>query len=95
MLAADSAARALALIEQRAPDVIVADIGMPDEDGYAFIEQVRQLTPAKATPAIALTAYARKEDGQRALAAGYQLHVPKPFDPRTIVEAVHRAVASS
>jgi CheY-like chemotaxis protein len=96
VLAADSAARGLALIEKRPPDVIVADIGMPDEDGYAFIEKVRRLAPARATPAIALTAYDRNEDGERALEAGYQLHIPKPFDPRTtIVEAVYRAVRSA
>jgi PAS domain S-box-containing protein len=95
VLAADSAARGLTLIEKCPPDVIVADIGMPDEDGYAFIEKVRRLAPARATPAIALTAYARNEDGERALEAGYQMHVPKPFDPRTIVEAVYRAVRSA
>jgi PAS domain S-box-containing protein len=95
VVAAESAARGLALIAERVPDVIVADIGMPGEDGYAFIERVRRLDAARLTPAIALTAYARNEDRERALQAGYQLHVPKPFDPRTIVQAVHQIVRAS
>ncbi len=84
----------LAMIEMRPPRDR-GDVGMPEQDGYAFMKRVRGLAPARATPAIALTAYARNADGERALAAGYQLHVAKPLDPRTIVEAVHRAVRSA
>jgi CheY-like chemotaxis protein len=75
--------------------VIIADIGMPDQDGYAFIHKVRQIAPDRGglAPAIALTAYARKEDRERALAAGFQLHVSKPFNPRVVVEAVARLVS--
>jgi PAS domain S-box-containing protein len=94
VIAAESAARGLALIEQRVPHVIVADIGMAGEDGLAFIERVRRLEAARLTPAIALTAYALDEDRQRALKAGYQLYVPKPFDPRTVVQAVYQVVRS-
>jgi PAS domain S-box-containing protein len=95
VVAAESAAGGLALIAERVPDVIVADIGMPGEDGYAFIERVRRIDAAKSIPAIALTAFARNEDRERALNAGYQLHVAKPFDPRTIVHAVHGIVRTS
>jgi PAS domain S-box-containing protein len=95
--AAGSARDALALIDQRRPDVIVADIGMPDEDGYAFIRKVRarDARDAGGTPAIALTAYARLEDRRRAVAAGYQLHVAKPVDPRTVTEAIAALIGSS
>ncbi len=79
VLACESAAEALALMDQWQPDVLVSDIGMPEEDGYSFIARVRKLsTPQRAVPAVALTAHARAEDRMRALAAGYQMHVPKP-----------------
>ena len=80
--AAASAAEALEAIEQAAPDLLISDIGMPDEDGYELLRRVRQL-PADAggrVPAIALTAYARVEDRMHALRAGYQMHVPKPVE---------------
>jgi PAS domain S-box-containing protein len=95
VVAADSAAQALAQIEARRPDVIIADIGMPDDDGYTFIRKVRSVTADRGgdAPAIALTAYAREEDRQRALEAGYQLHIAKPFDPRAVVKAVAQLVA--
>jgi PAS domain S-box-containing protein len=95
--AIDSAAQALAHIEMRVPDVIIADIGMPDEDGYAFIRKVRQVEADRGgqAPAIALTAYARRDDRERALAAGYQLHLSKPFNPSAIVHAVARLVSAS
>ena len=95
--AAESARDALAFIDQQRPDVIVADIGMPDEDGYTFIRKVRGRDPGDAggTPAIALTAYARLEDCRRAVAAGYQLHVAKPVDPRTVTEAIAALTRSS
>ncbi len=89
----DSAATAtegLDLLEISRPDVIVSDIGIPDMDGYAFIRKVRSLAPSRGgrTPAIALTAYARKEDAQRALAAGYQVHVSKPVEPAQLAAFV-------
>ncbi len=72
------------------PEVIVADIGMPVEDGYAFIEKVRALAPAQGgnTPAIAVTGYAGPRDRERALASGYQMHLPKPVDPVELAHAV-------
>jgi CheY-like chemotaxis protein/two-component sensor histidine kinase len=65
------------------PDVIVSDIGMPGEDGYALISRLRALAPTEGgrTPAVALTAYARVEDRTRALLAGFHSHVPKPVEP--------------
>ncbi|MDB5299661.1 MAG: two-component hybrid sensor and regulator [Phycisphaerales bacterium] len=68
------------------PDVIISDIAMPDEDGYDLIRAVRALPPENggATPAIALTAYAREEDRLRALDAGFQAHLPKPIDPAAL-----------
>jgi PAS domain S-box-containing protein len=85
-----SAADALAEINRQKPDIIVSDIGMPDEDGYAFIRKVRALTPKAGgkIPAIALTAYARSEDRIRALVAGFQVHVPKPVDLTELAIAV-------
>jgi CheY-like chemotaxis protein len=90
--AAGSAAEALAAISGGAPDLLISDIGMPDEDGYDLIRRVREL-PAESggrVPAIALTAYARTEDRLQALRAGYQMHVPKPVEMAELV-----AVAAS
>jgi CheY-like chemotaxis protein len=72
--------------------VIVSDIGMPREDGYALIEQLRNFPPdgGGRIPAVALTGYANADDRDRALAAGYQVHVPKPMDPAEVIAAVAR-----
>ncbi|WP_218079451.1 hybrid sensor histidine kinase/response regulator [Anthocerotibacter panamensis] len=72
------------------PDVLVSDIGLPGEDGYDLIQKVRALDAqwGRRTPAAALTAYARTEDRMRALAAGYQLHLPKPVEPHELVLVV-------
>jgi CheY-like chemotaxis protein len=71
-------------------DVLLADIGMPGEDGYALIEKIRGAEAAQVSsiPAAALTAFARAEDRQRALQAGFQLHLAKPIDPLSLVAAV-------
>ncbi len=90
--AASSAAEALVAISGGALDLLISDIGMPDEDGYDLIRRVREL-PAdsgRKVPAIALTAYARTEDRLQALRAGYQMHVPKPVEMAELV-----AVAAS
>jgi PAS domain S-box-containing protein len=82
-IAVASAAEALEALQRWRPDVLVSDIGMPQEDGYVLIGKVRALVPEQGgrIPAIALTAYARAEDRTRALAAGFQTHVPKPVEP--------------
>jgi CheY-like chemotaxis protein len=68
------------------PHVLVSDLGLAGEDGYSLLRRVRALDPASGgrTPAIALTALARPEDRLRALAAGFQLHVAKPVEPREL-----------
>ena len=85
-----SATDALELLKTNEFDIIVSDIGMPAMDGYSFMQQVRTLPSSKggATPAIALTAFARVEDGQRAREAGYQLHVSKPVEPSALARQV-------
>jgi signal transduction histidine kinase/ActR/RegA family two-component response regulator len=85
-----SAGEALEKLKTWRPHILMSDIGMPGEDGYAFIRQVRALPPERGgrTPAAALTAYARDEDRTRALAAGYQLHIAKPFSPGDLIAAV-------
>ena len=82
VLAAESASEGLEKIEHWRPDVLVADIGMPVEDGYGLIKKVRALPKERGgqTPALALTAYARTEDRVRAISEGYQLHLAKPVD---------------
>jgi CheY-like chemotaxis protein/anti-sigma regulatory factor (Ser/Thr protein kinase) len=87
VIAVSSAAEAYTLITetppQERPDVMVTDIGMPDEDGYSLIRRLREWEEARGVhiPAVALTAYGRVEDRMRALKAGFQMHVAKPVDP--------------
>lgn len=82
VVAVSSASEGLETIEGWRPDVLVADIGMPIEDGYGLIRKVRALPKERGgqTPALALTAYARTEDRVRAISEGYQLHLAKPVD---------------
>ena len=75
-------------VQEDPPDVLVSDIGMPGEDGYALIRQVRQFMKGRPLPATALTAYARKEDRTRALMAGFQSHVAKPIEPDELLVVV-------
>jgi len=90
VLTAPSAAVALDVLKHQHVDVLLADIGMPGEDGYSLIRKVRAFdSPAIASiPAAALTAFARNEDRQQALEAGFQLHLAKPIDAQTLVSAV-------
>ncbi|HYB95410.1 MAG TPA: ATP-binding protein [Vicinamibacterales bacterium] len=83
---AASAAEAWTLLRQWSPHVILSDIGMPEQDGYQFIERIR--AEGNHTPAAALTAYARSTDRVRALSAGFQSHVPKPAEPSELVAIV-------
>jgi CheY-like chemotaxis protein len=81
---------ALAVIEEYSPQVIVSDIGMPAEDGYALIRSVRTL-PSESkrnVPAIALTAFTRNEDRTRALTEGFNVHIAKPVEPTALIQAV-------
>jgi CheY-like chemotaxis protein len=93
---AGSAAEALAKLQSEKFDVLVSDIGMPGEDGYSLIKQVRKLnSPAASIPALALTAYARSEDRQRAILSGYHLHVAKPVEPSELITMVSSLAARS
>jgi PAS domain S-box-containing protein len=87
---AASAEEALEALERERPQILVSDIAMPGEDGYAFIRKVRALPPERGgtIPAVAVTAHARAEDRTRALVAGFQLHVPKPVDAAELVTVV-------
>ena len=85
---AASVAEALDVLGRWRVDLLLSDLGMPGEDGYALIEKVRRQESAqgaKALPAVAITAYARKEDRESALAAGFDTHVAKPLDPEELL----------
>jgi signal transduction histidine kinase/ActR/RegA family two-component response regulator len=73
-----------------APDILISDIRMPKEDGYSLIQSLRNA--GMSTPAIALTALARREDADAAYAAGFQLHLPKPIDTTGLIDAVANLV---
>jgi len=90
VIAVGSVGEALAALEQLRPDVLVSDIGMPDEDGYTFIRKVRELGSEMGgrLRAIALTGYAREEDYRQAKAAGFQLHIAKPIKAAELVAVV-------
>jgi PAS domain S-box-containing protein len=86
---------ALAVLDREPIDILVSDVGMPHRDGYALVEALRELERARGRrpiPAIALTAYAGRDDRERLLAAGFQVHVAKPIDPDVLAETVARAL---
>jgi signal transduction histidine kinase/response regulator RpfG family c-di-GMP phosphodiesterase len=88
--AGGSAAEALQIFAEWRPDLLVSDIGMPEQDGYELIRQVRKLDAEhqEQIPAVALTAYAGAEDQRRALAAGFQTHLAKPVEPAALIERI-------
>jgi PAS domain S-box-containing protein len=95
---ASSAAEALDSISRERPDVLLADIGMPQEDGYTLIQKLRAIereNQQSPLPAIALTAYASPIDREQALMAGYDLHLTKPVDPLVLARAVARVSRKS
>src|SRR5262249_6386071 len=87
---ATSADEALEILKEWTPSILVSDIGMPGRDGIDLIRYIRSLDEAKGgkIPAVALTAFARVEDRMKALAAGYQMHVPKPVEPSELITIV-------
>lgn len=87
---ADSTAQGIMILKQWRPDILVSDIGMPQQDGYVLIREVRALPADQggATPAIALTAFARSEDRMKALRAGFQTHLAKPVEPIELVVTI-------
>jgi CheY-like chemotaxis protein len=77
------------MVREQSLQVMVSDIGMPGEDGYSLIRQVRGLNgPRRELPAIALTAYARAEDRVRSIVAGFQMHIAKPVEPAELITMV-------
>ncbi|MEH2387179.1 MAG: ATP-binding protein [Nostoc sp.] len=90
VIAVSSAFEALQTLAEVKLDVLVSDIGMPDMDGYMLIHQVRTWTAEQGgeIPAIALTAFARNDDQQEALKAGFQLHLSKPLNPEELIAAI-------
>ncbi len=92
-----SAWEALQVIFKSQPDVLVSDIGMPFMDGYELLRKLRVLPPETGgkVPAIALTAFAAEYDQQQAIAAGFQMHIPKPVEPDTLAAAVVQLVNNS
>lgn len=87
---ANSGEEALQLLARSTPDILISDIGMPEIDGYELLHKIRKLQPDLIgyLKAIALTAYAGDFDKQKALAAGYQLHLKKPIEPEELVQAI-------
>jgi signal transduction histidine kinase len=88
--AAASAAEAVAEVQRRRFAVLVCDIAMPGEDGYTLIRRLRATPQGRHLPAVALTAYARGEDRERALAAGFDAHLAKPVEPSQLLSSVSR-----
>jgi PAS domain S-box-containing protein len=90
VIAAASAIEAIEAISREKADVLVSDIGMPEEDGYSLIRKIRALRAEQGgqIPAVALTAYARAEDRTQAIAAGFQMHISKPVEPAELATIV-------
>jgi PAS domain S-box-containing protein len=87
---ASSVREAIAVLKESRPDVLISDLGMPEEDGYSLIKRVRALSEEDGgkTPSAALTAYARAEDRMKVLRSGFQIHIPKPVEPAELVAVV-------
>jgi len=90
VMVASSADEALEILKTFHPDVLLSDIGMPDKDGYQFIQDVRSMAAGDGggVPAVALSAFVRTEDRRRAMLAGYQSHLAKPVDPGELIAVV-------
>ncbi len=88
---ASNVSDALELLEKERPDVVVADIGMPGYNGYAFIAALRKLeSRIRSTPVIALTAFSTPTDRDTALTSGFDEYLAKPFAPGTLVNVIRR-----
>jgi signal transduction histidine kinase len=94
--AAGSVREAIEALPTARPDVLVSDLGMPDRDGFDLIRQVRdEGHEARDLPAVALTAFAQKDEARLALLAGFQVHVPKPVDPHDLTSVIARLAGRS
>ena len=85
---AASVNEAMDIFEWYRPQVVVSDLAMPVEDGYSLISRIRALNAGNAVPAVALTSYVRVEDRAGALAAGFNMFVPKPIQPEELIAAI-------
>jgi signal transduction histidine kinase len=93
---ADSARAAIEALHKARPDVLVSDLGMPDQDGFDLIRQLRDDGHhSRDLPAVALTAYVQKDDAHLALLAGFQVHLPKPVDPYELTSVIARLAGLS
>ena len=89
---ASTASECLRMTGEWPTDVLLCDVGLPDDDGYGLLRRLRSLPEGAGIPAIALTAYARPEDRARALAAGFRAHLTKPFEPGRLLEEISSAI---
>ena len=89
---AGTAAECLRITGEWPTDVLVCDVGLPDDDGYGLLKRLRRQPEGEHIPAIALTAYTRPEDRAKALAAGFRAHLPKPLDPESLLKEISDAV---
>ena len=87
VMAADSVPMAITIFDESRPDVVIADIGMPGNDGFAFIAHVRAVD---ATPVVAVTAYSNPGARERGLKAGFNAYIGKPFDPEELITTVRK-----
>jgi CheY-like chemotaxis protein len=91
---APTAAECLRITGEWPTDILICDVGLPDDDGYGLLRRLRSLPEGEHIPAIALTAYARPEDRAKALAAGFRAHLSKPLDPENLLREVSEAAKS-
>ena len=89
---AGTASECLRITGEWPTDVLVCDVGLPDDDGYGLLRRLRRLPEGEHIPAIALTAYARPEDRAKALAAGFRAHLSKPLDPESLLREISAAI---
>ena len=88
-----SAEEAITRAREKSPGLIISDISMPNTDGYELLAELRRMPGLESVPAIALTGHAMDEDRERALAAGFTVHIPKPVDPDELMRVVRRLTA--
>ena len=89
-----TAGECLRILAEWLPDVMLCDVGLPDDDGYNLLKRIRELPQTKQVPAIALTAFSSDDDKARALAAGYRTHMSKPLQPELLLREISAAAGS-
>jgi PAS domain S-box-containing protein len=89
---ASTASECLRITGEWPTDLLICDVGLPDDDGYGLLRRLRGLPEGEGIPAIALTAYARPEDRAKALAAGFRAHLSKPLDPESLLREISEAI---